>query len=267
MAAWSRKSRVLRSYVLVGTEGHTVWDIRAGGGVDWRLLGASLPPKRGGGSACPPTILEPRQDPRRVEALLLADVAEIVARAPRSALGPDGVPHACCALEGEGRRHPCHPCLSSCVAFARGHPLPALFNQSWLVLIPKAPLALDTANAARPASSRPLSKEQLPEDRGQGAACTAGNDCADGGAQCWCTVCKGYLWEGTRRHPPSSASMLRQRISYTTRAPIPASCSWTFRRRSQASIGDGCSGCCMRSGCRTGCLVHCLPSTTARTSK
>lgn len=79
------------------------------------------------------------------------DFSVYATRAPRSAPGPDGVPYACWAYSGDGGLRLLHQVYSAVV---RGDPAPPSFNQAWMVLIPKAPIALDAAHVARPANLR-----------------------------------------------------------------------------------------------------------------
>lgn len=108
-------------------------------------------------------------------------------------------------------------------AVARGDLVPPLFNQVWLVLIPKAPLAQDTAHVASCRAATADVEQQLPDILGQGIVRAARDDRVYGRPQRSAGGCSGTpdnVQHHRRRHS--------DRNLCTTLALTPVLSCWTF---------------------------------------
>lgn len=144
LSAWSPNSQVDSSSAVADAEGHATFGM---GPRSCRRIGGpaflhGTAPDRGAQSSFANHVL-PYDMP--IEPMTYADFCTSATRAPRSALGTDGVLYPYWAYGGdEGLRMFYHADL----AVVDGDAVPASFNQAWLVLIIKAPIALDTAHVA-----------------------------------------------------------------------------------------------------------------------
>lgn len=247
LSAGSPKSRVLSSYAVADADGHTIWNIRAGG------ISAEFAGRFGRAALlcepCAALIRCPSSRCRLWTSLPTAGAQLVRRQAPTRFLLFAGPMAATAAFAY----------CTSYSSVVRGDPVPANFSQAGLVLIPKTPIAPDVAHVALPANLRLRTLRNSSQNIVAKALCAPLEAVAQSAAH---EAQRGFV---RGRHGVAPARPLRSSCMIHVR--IQAWFIWIFRLLSPVLIGLGWSGFCIRWTYRLGSSTPFSPPTTERMLK